>query len=270
MSKPIKYNVLLFDDDPVFLDSLEAEIYSCTSSADYDIYIKKTTSSRYALEFAESTLFDVFILDVCNRQWSDKPTDMYDYQGQDLYNNLLDKHPKLQYVSKFIILSNLKPDIAKLIFGYKDAEYLYKQESNCKNTALYLKFYFDAHYKQNYDNSKSCNNAYDICIKDINAENIQINIANNNSEISSTQENEKTLEVEKLVRNIQHNIPNTISLTEQKKIKECLEQILLEMKKEKPRRKVISAVVNSLKGIKGTVEFAAAVAELISFISSFM
>lgn len=119
MGKQIQYKILLFDDDPVFLDSLEEAIYESTQISEYDVWILKTTSSRYALDSAESNLFDVFILDICNRQNSKKPVDLYDYQGQDLYINLLDKHPTLQFHSKFIILSNLKSDTARRIFGFR-------------------------------------------------------------------------------------------------------------------------------------------------------
>lgn len=266
MSKSIKYKILVFDDDPVYLDSLEEEIYSCTNSAAYDIYIKKTTSSRYAMEYAESTLFDVFILDICNRQGSDKPTDMYDYQGQDLYDNLLDKHPKLVYTSKFFILSNLKPDIAKRIFGYKDADYLYKQECNCKSMAKLVKIYFDSHFKQNYDGNSNCDYKDNPYIGTINAENVQINIANHKSKIVATHKNEQPVNIEKLVEMIKCNVPINMSQAEKEQINDYLSQILTEIKEIKPRKKFLSTIVDALKAIKGTAEFGAAIVALAEYI----
>lgn len=266
MSKNIKYKILIFDDDPAYLDSLEEEIYSCTNSAEYDIYIKKTTSSRYAMEYAESTLFDVFILDICNRQGSDKPTDMYDYQGQDLYDNLLDKHPKLVYTSKFFILSNLKPNIAKRIFGYKDADYLYKQECNCKSMAKLVKIYFDSHFKQNYEEHCICENT--PYVGTINAKNIQINIANNKSKIVTTQRMEPPLNVNELVEMIKCNIPSHITEIEKGQINDCLNRILNELEELNPRKNFLNKIVNTLKSIKGTVEFGAAIAALAEYIST--
>ena len=266
MSKDIKYKILIFDDDPAYLDSLEEEIYSCTNSAKYNIYIKKTTSSRYAMEYAESTLFDVFILDICNRQGSNKPTDMYDYQGQDLYDNLLDKHPKLVYTSKFFILSNLKPDIAKRIFGYKDADYLYKQECNCKSMAKLVKLYFDSHFKQNYERHLICDNT--PCIGTINAKNIQINIANNKSNIVATQKMQQPLNIEELVEVIKCNIPSNITAAEKEQINDYLNRILIELEEIKPRKNLLNKIVCALKTIKGTAEFGAAIVALAEYIST--
>ncbi len=140
----IRYNVLAFDDDPVFLSALKDEIRMLNKyNEKYTINIETTTKSRKAIKMTDDVLYDVFILDICCSAAHFFGEDEYDYQGYDLYSQLLDKYPGGGWKAKFIILSNLKYDTAIQIFNYQDIEYLYKQDNSCKNVALYLKIYFD-------------------------------------------------------------------------------------------------------------------------------
>ena len=43
-----------------------------------------------------------------------------------------------------------------------------------------------------------------------------------------------------------------------------------ELSKEKPRNKLVKAAIDSLKSVKGTIEFGAAVSTLIQFIQSIL
>lgn len=269
----IKYRILLFDDDPVFLDSLEDAIYKSTQSSEYEILILKTTSSRYALDSAESNLFDVFILDICNRQNSKNPVDFYDYQGQDLYVNLLDKHPILQYNSKFIVLSNLKPDTARRIFGYQKADYLYKQDHNCKSIAQYLKCYFDLHYSQNYSNLTNRNNTLSesnsVHIGNISAEQVQIIVNSGRSIVEASQSNTaQSQQLEELIHTIKENIPKNISSSDLEVLNQSISDIRLAITQPTSHKTHLKNICNHLKNIKGIAEFGAAITTLIEFVYS--
>lgn len=66
MGNRMLYKILIFDDDPLSLQTEENAIYDVVgSSKDYDIYVEKSTSSRDVLDLAEDNTFDIFILDVC-------------------------------------------------------------------------------------------------------------------------------------------------------------------------------------------------------------
>jgi len=143
------YNVLIYEDDPLYLDELEDAIDALNDyGVKYSVRIYKFSSSRQAMECASTTVIDVFILDICARRNVKWVTDDYHYQGYDLYNQLIDHHPKLRYRAKFIVLSNLKRRYAKKAFNYIDADYLYKADTPPDKIAMFLKSYFDADWKK--------------------------------------------------------------------------------------------------------------------------
>lgn len=268
MSVSIKYKILMFDDDPAYLNAQEDAIYSALSnSKNYDIFLAKTTSSRRALELAEDYLFDVFILDICSRKFDRYSLlDDFDYQGQDLYNNLLDKHPTLKYHAKFIIISNLPPKTAKQIFGYKEAEYLYKQQTNCYNLANNLKLYFDekCKHESNSANSVSSNNCYNLNVYG-NDNSLQINIASDNSTLNAVQNDIDKLDT--LINKI-YNLENNLSKNDLAELDENIKSLRAELSKSKPRKKNLNKIVNALSIMKDTTEFGAAIATLIEFLNT--
>lgn len=272
MSNTIKYKILMFDDDPVYLNALEEAIYSIVgNSKNYDIYLEKTTSSRRALVLAEDFLFDVFILDICSRKY-DKYSllDDFDYQGQDLYNNLLDNHPKLVYHAKFIVISNLPQKTAKKIFKYKEAEYLYKQQTNCYNLAYYLKSYFDEKFKRESNENKDFlkNKCYNLNVNgDDNYINLQINISKNNSNLNVFR-NDTISKLEALIRDI-YSSANFLSKNDLITLNKNIELLKEELSKKEPKKNIIKKIIDALSAIKNTAEFGAAVAALIEFISKF-
>lgn len=267
MSNRMLYKILIFDDDPLSLHTEERDIYDIVgNSKDYDIYVEKSTSSRDVLDLAEDNLFDVFILDVCSRKGEGKfAYDYFDYQGQDLYDNLLDKHPKLKYNAKFIIVSNLNIKETKRIFDNRDAVYLCKQETNFVNLAHYLKAYLDEKYKSEYKSFKNMEkNNYNINING-NSNKLQINISNDNSQ----QNIHSNMDIEKLNELIDriYSSSNYFTINELQKLDENLNLLRDELSKQKPLKSFLDRITTSLLAIKGTAEFGAAIVALIEFIN---
>lgn len=261
------YKILIFDDDPLSLQTEETAIYDIVgSSKDYDIFVEKSTNSRDVLDLAEDNLFDIFILDVCSRKGEGKfAYDYFDYQGQDLYDNLLDKHPKLKYNAKFIIVSNLNIKETKRIFDNRDAVYLCKQETNFTNLAYYLKTYFDEKYKserKSFNEMKE--NNYSLNING-DGNKVQINISNDNSTLNV----HKDIDLEKLNSLIKslYSSSECFSANELQELNESINLLKEELARQKPRKSFLKKIATSLSVFKETAEFGAAVAALIEFIS---
>lgn len=270
MNNRMIYKILIFDDDPLSLQTEENAIYDVVgSSKDYDIYIEKSTSSRDVLDLAEDNTFDIFILDVCSRKGDGKfAYDYFDYQGQELYDNLLDKHPKLKYSAKFIVVSNLNIKETKRIFDYRDAVYLCKQETNFVNLAYYLKAYLDEKYKSEYNKYKNMNRGnYNINING-DSNKLQINISNDNS----NQKINNNTDVEKLGQLISeiYSSSNNFTTKELQKLDENINLLRDELSKQKPRKRILNSIITSLSAIKEAAEFGASVATLIEFINQIM
>ncbi len=97
----------------------------------------------------------------------------------------------------------------------------------------------------------------------------QVNIANDGSTINSMNtiygaEAEKLLE---LIQNIKNN-SGGLTAEDSEKLSSSLEVIEEEVKTSKPRMSFLKVAITTLNSIKGTVEFAAAIAALIQFINS--
>ena len=76
--------------------------------------------------------------------------------------------------------------------------------------------------------------------------------------------------LEDLFKNISKSLPKEMVSNEIEQINSNLSIIAEELSKEKPRNKLVKAAIDSLKSVKGTIEFGAAVSTLIQFIQSIL
>lgn len=225
------YNILIFDDDPLYLDLLESKLVSINDNrGNYTVNVYKATHSRVALKIADSVVFDIIILDICQKSRYHSGSDKYDYQGQELYKKLLECHPDWEPYAKFIILSNLPVDNAKRTFNYIKADYLHKEDHNCKNVAQIVKTYIDADYnavrRLYYPDSLEFNNLFN-----------------------------------KIARNL--------SFEELSQIKTIIDELINDISNKTITRSKVNKYIDGIKCIKGSVEFAAAAATLIQYLSTF-
>ena len=101
-------------------------------------------------------------------------------------------------------------------------------------------------------------------------ENGQFNVANDNATINATVNNGiDTQELTSILNSILDNGKN-LPESDFESIQESLEVIKTELSGMKPKKSMLNTAINGLKAIKGTVEFAAAVATLIQFLSPFI
>lgn len=98
----------------------------------------------------------------------------------------------------------------------------------------------------------------------------QMNVANNGSYISATNNYINIEHVEELVANIEKEVNSLDSEDDIKLVQDSIDVIKEEIKSEKPKKSVLNVALNTLKGIKGTAEFSAAVIAIIEFISKFI
>jgi len=95
----------------------------------------------------------------------------------------------------------------------------------------------------------------------------QINIATDQSTFHAEMNNSVNLaQLEKLIGDIRKNTPASINEEERESINDSLEVIDEELKKPKPKKSLINTALTTLKAIKGTTEFCAAVAAIIQFV----
>ena len=105
-------------------------------------------------------------------------------------------------------------------------------------------------------------------IYSISVENGQVNIATDGSSIQAT--SYVGVDIDKLTSLIQAVRDNSksLSLEDRETVESSLDVIQEEVKAKKPRKKFITTAINGLKVLKGSVEFAAAVTGLATFIMS--
>lgn len=89
--------------------------------------------------------------------------------------------------------------------------------------------------------------------------------ADDHSCVTFTSSGAETNELERLIQEVQKQANQGLSDEEHQKIDEALSFIESEVKAEKPKKTIIRNVLDGLKAIKGTVQFASAVAALIKF-----
>lgn len=110
-------------------------------------------------------------------------------------------------------------------------------------------------------------NTYNITVK-----NGQVNIANNNSNIQAYNKfSSSQKDISELIENIkalskQQNFDDN----EIENLNCSLDVISEEIKEEKPRINYLKTALNGIKIVKGTTEFAAAVAQLVQFLQPFL
>lgn len=85
----------------------------------------------------------------------------------------------------------------------------------------------------------------------------------NNMRVSTNNQSE----LELLINGLLENLSNLVDSEKEEEVKEYLEVIKEETKKEIPRKQMLGFAVNSLKLIKGTAEFGAAVTGILQFIA---
>lgn len=106
-------------------------------------------------------------------------------------------------------------------------------------------------------------------VYNISVQNGQSIIAGNNSNISATNKiGVDTSELHKLIDAIKQSY-TSLSDTEKEEVDESLEVIETEISAEKPKKSFLKTAITTLKAIKGTAEFGAAVATLVQFVSAF-
>jgi hypothetical protein len=94
----------------------------------------------------------------------------------------------------------------------------------------------------------------------------QVNIASDNSTINAVQNNGISIdELKKLLSDVRSNT-SELSNEDKETVSDCLEVIEVHAAEATPRKSLIKNAITTLKGIKGVVEFGAAVTALAEFI----
>ena len=104
----------------------------------------------------------------------------------------------------------------------------------------------------------------------ITVSNGQVNIANDSATITAT--NNVGLDIDQLERLISkvRNTSTGLSNSDTEVLSDSLEAIEDQVKSKKPKKGVIKTAITALNALKGTVEFAAAIAALIQFVQSIL
>lgn len=105
----------------------------------------------------------------------------------------------------------------------------------------------------------------------ITVENGQVNIANDNSTINATN-TVSTVNYDKLIKLVDEVEKNSKGISEEdyETLVSSIDVIKEEVKSTNPRKSFIKTAISGLNGLKNTVEFAAAITELIQFIQPFI
>lgn len=104
-------------------------------------------------------------------------------------------------------------------------------------------------------------------IYNVTVQNGQAIIANDNSSVTATTNIGATAsDIEQLIAAVRTKLGTLTSEEDKETVSESLEVIEAEVAAEKPKKSMIKMAMYSLQAVKGTVEFAAAVAALIQFV----
>ncbi|MDR1002709.1 MAG: hypothetical protein LBL82_05515 [Oscillospiraceae bacterium] len=262
----ILFNVLTYDDDPVYLDLLKEEILTLHRYAPYEISLFQTTSSRFAMQISRDNYIDVFLLDICARVDTKSRLDTFDYQGSEFYSHLIATHPR-NANKKIMIVSNLREDLARKVFDYAPIDYFHKPETSPKMLAQHLKVYFDLQYKHTIDlNKKPIDDNND------DTRSMNINFGSNNNVIVATgystvnQTTSDTAQLNRLVETIHAHSSTELTNDERTMLNDYLTCLQEEMSAKKPKKNILRILLSSLNALKGSAEFAAAIAALVQFI----
>ena len=107
-----------------------------------------------------------------------------------------------------------------------------------------------------------------VNIENSNLTNAQVNVASDNSSITTTQ---NTCDVEQLEKLIDVLLENSEKLNDEDKqtLNECIETITT-INEDKPKKSIIKMALTTLKGIVGTAEFVAAVTAVVQFVEQYI
>lgn len=108
-------------------------------------------------------------------------------------------------------------------------------------------------------------------IYNVTVQNGQAIIANDNSSVTTTTNIGATAsDIEQLIAAVRTKLGTLTSEEDKETVSESLEVIEAEVAAEKPKKSMIKTALSSLQAVKGTVEFAAAVASLIQFVGQML
>lgn len=107
-----------------------------------------------------------------------------------------------------------------------------------------------------------------IRIENSSLSNSQINVASDSSSIVTNQTACNINQLQKLLDSLLLAAQN-LNPDERQMVDECVE-VIETIKEDKPKKGIIKVAVNTLKGITGTVEFAAAVAAVAEFVGQYI
>lgn len=108
-------------------------------------------------------------------------------------------------------------------------------------------------------------------IYNVTVQNGQAIIANDNSSVTSTINiGATTNTIEQLISAVRTRLDTLTSEEDKETASESLEVIEAEVAAEKPKKSMIKTAIASLQAVKGTVEFASAVAALIQFVKQML
>ena len=108
-------------------------------------------------------------------------------------------------------------------------------------------------------------------IYNVTVQNGQAIIANDNSSVTSTINiGATTNTIEQLISAVRTRLDTLTSEEDKETASESLEGIEAEVAAEKPKKSMIKTAIASLQAVKGTVEFASAVAALIQFVKQML
>ena len=108
-------------------------------------------------------------------------------------------------------------------------------------------------------------------IYNVTVQNGQAIIANDNSSVTATTTIGATAnDIEQLIAAVRTKMDTLTSEEDKETASESLEVIEAEVAAEKPKKSMIKTAIASLQAVKGTVEFASAVAALIQFVKQML
>ena len=108
-------------------------------------------------------------------------------------------------------------------------------------------------------------------IYNVTVQNGQAIIANDNSSVTSTINiGATTNTIKQLISAVRTRLDTLTSEEDKETASESLEVIEAEVAAEKPKKSMIKTAIASLQAVKGTVEFASAVAALIQFVKQML
>lgn len=101
-----------------------------------------------------------------------------------------------------------------------------------------------------------------------NFQNSQFNLATTGGIVNATQNNNSLLELDELIEKVRSTAKD-MSEEDLETVNDCME-VIETLKDSSPKKGIIRVALKTLKGIAGTAEFLAAVAEIVQFVQMYM